>query len=230
MLRRTPTAVLALIIALATLVPLTLSSPAHARADKDCGDFNTQAAAQDFFLDHGGPGSDPHYLDADSDGIACESNPCPCNYDTGGGDGGDGGGGGEPKEPKDEWARIVSVISGDTVKVKLVGGGKVRVRLIGVNSPDLQPKRCGSVLSKRSAKQLLPRGARVKLLIDAAVADKDPQGRLNRYVVKSGRDAGYRQIQRGWGKALDRKYKRGGGYHRAERIAQRGDRGIWGLC
>lgn len=226
MLRRTSRALLGLTIALAVLAPITLASPAHARAvDRDCGDFSTQAAAQKFFLNHGGPGSDPHDLDADGDGIACESNPCPCNYSKGGDDKND-----EPKAPKNEWVRVVKVISGDTLQVRFSGGGKAKVRLIGVNSPDLRPMRCGAVLAKKSAKQLLPRGARVKLLTDKALANKDPQGRLNRYVVKGGRDVNYRQVYRGWGKALDRKYKRSAGYHRAERSAQRNDRGIWGMC
>ena len=38
--------------------------------DKDCSDFSTQAEAQRFFDTHG-PG-DPHRLDADGDGVACE--------------------------------------------------------------------------------------------------------------------------------------------------------------
>jgi len=42
--------------------------------DRDCSDFSTQAAAQAFFLSAGGPSQDPHGLDADGDGVACESN------------------------------------------------------------------------------------------------------------------------------------------------------------
>lgn len=44
-------------------------------ADKDCRDFNTQAEAQAFFISHGGPSSDPHRLDSDHDGRACENLP-----------------------------------------------------------------------------------------------------------------------------------------------------------
>ncbi len=40
--------------------------------DKDCKDFRTQREAQDFFIREGGPTSDPHRLDADKDGKACE--------------------------------------------------------------------------------------------------------------------------------------------------------------
>ena len=42
--------------------------------DYDCTDFATQTEAQRFFIANGGPSSDPHGLDRDGDGIACESN------------------------------------------------------------------------------------------------------------------------------------------------------------
>lgn len=43
--------------------------------DRDCGDFGTHAEAQAFFEAAGGPGSDPHKLDGDHDGVACETLP-----------------------------------------------------------------------------------------------------------------------------------------------------------
>ena len=43
--------------------------------DKDCDDFKTQRDAQIFYEDNGGPHSDPHMLDEDRDGIACETLP-----------------------------------------------------------------------------------------------------------------------------------------------------------
>jgi micrococcal nuclease len=43
--------------------------------DRDCGHFRTHAEAQAFFLAAGGPGSDRHRLDADRDGVACETLP-----------------------------------------------------------------------------------------------------------------------------------------------------------
>ena len=68
---------LGLAFALAALVLAALPSAASA-SDKDCADFATQRAAQIFFLKHGGPQRDPHRLDGDDDGVACEDNPCPC--------------------------------------------------------------------------------------------------------------------------------------------------------
>lgn len=43
--------------------------------DRDCDDFTTHAEAQAFFEAAGGPTSDPHQLDNDGDGIACENLP-----------------------------------------------------------------------------------------------------------------------------------------------------------
>jgi micrococcal nuclease len=43
--------------------------------DRDCGDFRTHAEAQAFFVAAGGPSSDRHRLDADHDGLACETLP-----------------------------------------------------------------------------------------------------------------------------------------------------------
>ncbi|HKP54024.1 MAG TPA: thermonuclease family protein [Chloroflexia bacterium] len=43
--------------------------------DRDCADFATQAEAQAFFIAAGGPEQDPHRLDGDNDGVACENLP-----------------------------------------------------------------------------------------------------------------------------------------------------------
>lgn len=43
-------------------------------ADRDCGDFSNAQAAQDFYIAAGGPAVDPHDLDRDNDGNACDWN------------------------------------------------------------------------------------------------------------------------------------------------------------
>jgi DNA-binding beta-propeller fold protein YncE len=42
-----------------------------------CSNFGSQARAQSFFLDHGGPRRDRHALDGDNDGLACEARGAP---------------------------------------------------------------------------------------------------------------------------------------------------------
>ncbi|MDX1531557.1 MAG: hypothetical protein R3362_08525 [Rhodothermales bacterium] len=53
-------------------LPLT---PEASDVDHDCADFYTHVEAQSFFLANGGPDQDPHGLDHDRDGLACESLP-----------------------------------------------------------------------------------------------------------------------------------------------------------
>lgn len=56
-----------------TQKPTSTSRPSISGGDKDCTDFATHAEAQAFF-ESAGQG-DPHRLDRDGDGIACESLP-----------------------------------------------------------------------------------------------------------------------------------------------------------
>jgi hypothetical protein len=62
------------IAVLTAVVAFAVTAAPASAGDKDCADFPTQKAAQRFFVKHGGPKKDPHRLDADHDGIACESN------------------------------------------------------------------------------------------------------------------------------------------------------------
>jgi len=51
---------------------------AGAAADRDCSDFESQAAAQHYFDANGGSATYAFdSLDGDGDGRACESLPCP---------------------------------------------------------------------------------------------------------------------------------------------------------
>jgi hypothetical protein len=50
------------------------AQPAAAVYDRDCADFATQRQAQRFYKKHN-PNRDPHRLDADHDGRACEDLP-----------------------------------------------------------------------------------------------------------------------------------------------------------
>ena len=58
-----------------THTPTVFSTATPSVPDRNCSDFDTWAEAQAFFESEGGPESDPHRLDSDGDGIACESLP-----------------------------------------------------------------------------------------------------------------------------------------------------------
>jgi endonuclease YncB( thermonuclease family) len=161
--------------------------PAEA-ADRDCGDFASQRAAQLFFLKAGGPRQDPHRLDSEGDGIACETNPAPYYYGTT-----------LPNQPKPPThgngaVRVRYVVDGDTIRL---ANGK-SVRLIGIDTPEVGKP------YYTAAKRHLDRvvGSRVRLVNPASVDDQDRYGRLLRYVrVDGGRDAGLAQIRKGFAHA-----------------------------
>ena len=112
------------------------TAASSASADKDCSDFANQAQAQSYFTSHGGSASnDFDNLDADHDGVACESLPCPCSSSAGSGGGGGGGGQTAPKA-KRVSARVVAAVDGDTLKVDLKNGKEWDVRLIGIDTPE----------------------------------------------------------------------------------------------
>lgn len=206
-----------------------LVAPAASAADRDCGDFATQKAAQKFFRNHN-PGADPHSLDADGDGVACESNPCPCSTNTQP-DAGSGGKTG-PTQVR-QRARVVRVIDGDTVDVRRAGH-KFRVRLIGVDTPEVYGGvECGGKKASRSLKRLLPRGARVLLLSDTTQDRRDRYGRQLRYVHRRGKDINRVQVRRGWAHVYvfnNNPFRRTAAYRKAQRAARTHDAGVWRMC
>jgi endonuclease YncB( thermonuclease family) len=223
-------------LALVSGLMLVMAAPATAQ-DRDCSDFDTQAEAQDFY-ERAGSG-DPHMLDGDGDGSACESNRCPCR----------GPGGGRPRppaqpppsEPRPKRAQtirsvIVRVIDGDTIVVRPLEETRrprYTVRLLGIDSPEKIPRECGSDLATENARRLAPRGRRVLLKTDPTQPLFDRFDRLLAYAkLRNGPQLNKAQITRGWAKVLvvGRRFQQYGSYKRAARRAKNQARGAWGLC
>ena len=133
-------------------------------------------------------------------------------------------------------ARVIQVIDGDTVDVQMAGGAKRRVRLVGIDTPEVYDGvECGGKEASASLKRLLPRGTRVRLISDPTQARMDQYGRLLRYVTKSstGVDMNRKQVWSGWARLYvykDDPFKRVSSYRKAQRSADAHDRGIWNLC
>ena len=223
---------IAVTLALALAITLAAATPAAAQ-DRDCSSFDSQAEAQDFF-ENAGPG-DPHRLDADDDGRACDSNPCPCR-----GPGGGGGGGGRPRpeRPRAQTIRsvIVRVIDGDTIVVRPLEETRrprYTVRLLGIDSPERSPRECGADRATESARRLAPRGRRVLLKTDPTQPLFDRFDRLLAYVkLRGGPQLNKAQITRGWAKVLvvGRRFQQYRSFNAAAQRANRIGRGAWGLC
>ena len=204
---------------------------ASAIVDRDCSDFATQAAAQRFYVNAGGPQRDPHRLDADDDGKACDSLPCPCSSATG------GGGGGSLPARIIQYGRVTKVVDGDTMDVRLASTGKVRrVRMIGIDTPEVYGgTQCGGPKASASLKSLTPAGTRVKLVSDRTQDRVDRYGRILRYVVKTstGRDVNRAQLFRGWARVYvydNHPFERVTSYRAARDAARSAPRGIWKVC
>lgn len=226
--RRTFAALLfgALVAGIFTLIG---AAPATAIIDKDCSDFDTQAQAQNFFLNND-PASDPHLLDADGDGIACETLPCPCSTQTGG-----GGGGGSTTATIRQHGRVTHVVDGDTVDVRLHTSGLVkRVRMIGIDTPEYSPSECGHERATQTLEQMLPVGQRVVLVSDPTQAMRDRYGRLLRYVVRrDGLDTNRAQLARGMARLYiydSNPFRRVSTYRDAQAAARNHNRGLWDTC
>lgn len=232
---------LALIVAAAGLVGLG-QAPATAIIDRDCADFATQAAAQAFMV-ASGPG-DPHGLDgSDNDGLACESNPCPCTSTlqtfagTTSGTQTDSGQGGSASTSSDVVRRnrgtVVKVTDGDTLKVRIHGVGIRDVRIIGIDTPEVYGGvECGGRRASRRMNALAPVGSTVSLISDPSQDDRDRYGRLLRYVERKGKDVGRAQVNLGEARVyvFDRPFRRTSDYKRVQRDARRDDRGSWRHC
>lgn len=240
--------------ALAT-APAQASSPIAHAADKDCADFATQEQAQAYFISLGGPASDPDRLDGDGDGQACDSLPS--------------GNVSPPPPPPPPGpspiapakrattytARIIKVIDGDTIKVKLSSGARRTARLIGGDTPETKRPgtavECGGRQATDSMVRLAyfrgtdtngdrlldagkGRGRRVTLKTDPTQDTKDRYGRLLVYARTSpGVELMETQIRRGWASVYiyaNRPFQRTGIYQAASVRAKALNKGVWGRC
>ena len=228
---RRPAALTIIVTLIASVLTVLGAGSAQAFTDLDCSDFDTQAQAQTFYLHHD-PQSDPHRLDGtDDDGIVCESLPCPCSTSTS-----SGGTATTTATTLHQVGRVTKVVDGDTIDVRLASGPVARVRLVGIDTPEVYGGvQCGGKKASASLKRLLPLGTRVKLASDPTQDRRDRYGRLLRYVTKSatGVDMNRVQLNRGWARVYvyaNDPFKRVAGYRKAQRSAKAHHRGIWGVC
>ena len=126
-------------------------------------------------------------------------------------------------------APVVSVTDGDTIRVR-VGGVTERVRVIGLDTPELRTDECHAQQAA-SRMQSLVQGRQVRLSRDPGQADRDRFGRLLRHVaLPDGRQVAQLLIAGGFGEELthDRAYAGQAAYRSAERAARHAGLGIWG--
>lgn len=131
---------------------------------------------------------------------------------------------------------VSGVIDGDTVDVEVSGQGTVRVRLLGVDAPEVEHRgeagECFGREAGMALERLLPVGSRVTLVSDPSQDVVDVYGRWLRYVHLGGDDVGRALIRAGDATALEGRSSvtRAAGYRRAEQRAQDQRLGLWAAC
>ncbi len=223
---------------LGALAPAGVAQAAGHRPslDKDCSDFGNQAQAQAYLL----PG-DPHRLDADGDGRACDSLPCPCSSSrtrTPLGISSSSSGVRKQAQRKQNRvirnrAMVIRVIDGDTVDVRIKRRVK-RVRIVGIDTPEVYGWQvmCAGPEASAYLRRLLPYGTWVRLASDPTQASVDKYSRLLRYVnrISDGRDVGAAQVSAGLARSYVYRgvpYQRVSGYAALEAQARASGLGAW---
>jgi endonuclease YncB( thermonuclease family) len=116
-------------------------------------------------------------------------------------------------------AEVVGISDGDTIRVELADGTRERVRLIGINAPEMSQD-CGQDAKDHLAAQLR-RGSTVRLRSDRTQDRRDRFGRLLAY-VEGPRDVGAEQVRAGWAQArrYDGTFERWDRYRRLDAAAR----------
>ncbi|WP_270410255.1 thermonuclease family protein [Brachybacterium paraconglomeratum] len=130
------------------------------------------------------------------------------------------------------------VIDGDTIDVAGPDGSTERVRLLGINTPELahdgHAAQCGGEEAADRLAELLPEGTPVQLVSDSRADDEDRYGRLLRYIETDAGDAGATLISEGyayaWTPACAPTSGRLGSYGDATTTARETNTGSWATC
>lgn len=148
-------------------------------------------------------------------------------------------GGGHARAPAGRTAAAVTrVVDGDTLHVRTSSGREVKVRLLGIDTPETHrpgvPVECGGREASASMARLVPRGTRVTLATDPTQDRVDRYGRTLAYVfLADGRLVEDEQLRAGWATVYvfhGRPVERIAELRRRAREAESESRGVWARC
>lgn len=126
-------------------------------------------------------------------------------------------------------AVVASVTDGDTLRLK---DGR-RVRLLQIDTPELNTGECYSRASRKALLRLVPEGSAVALEADRALDDVDRYGRLLRYLRRGSTNVNLELVREGAAAPYFYEGDRGRYADRlltAARAAKAARRGLWGAC
>lgn len=132
---------------------------------------------------------------------------------------------------------VTKVVDGDTIDVD-INGEIVRLRLIGINTPETvdprKPVECFGKEASAAAKEILT-GKKVRLEADPSQTDRDKYDRLLRYVfLEDGTNFNELMVVRGYAYeyTYDLPYKYQKEFKAAQKYAEANKKGMWadGVC
>lgn len=140
---------------------------------------------------------------------------------------------GDAARTRIEQARVVSVHDGDTITAT-VGGRTEKVRLVGIDAPELQDERPEYRRAAEAARDFARswlKGKTVTLESDSRQDDRDGYARLLRYVILGdGTNVNEELVRRGYARVYDRfQFDLKARFKTAEAEAKRERIGIWTL-
>lgn len=128
---------------------------------------------------------------------------------------------------------VVRVLDGDTLDVRLASGARERVRVLGIDSPELRSGECYAAQATAAARRFAL-GKRVRLDGDRTQATRDRYRRLLAYVrLPDGADLGRTLVAEGFAAVLvvnGRSFLRVVPYRSAEKVARDQRLGLWGCA
>ncbi|MFC7044529.1 thermonuclease family protein [Halobacteriaceae archaeon GCM10025711] len=150
-----------------------------------------------------------------------------------------------PGSFENRTATVTAVVDGDTVDVRFRDGSTERVRLLGVDTPEVRAdntpaefegvpdtdagERClrdaGTDASEYATQTL--DGETVTVAVDPASDRRGDYGRLLAYVFVDGRNVNYRLVEQGHARVYDAPFSLAERFYRAESDAQAARRGVW---
>ena len=136
-----------------------------------------------------------------------------------------------------EVVERVEVVDGDTVAIEDPQGQRRRVRIIGIDTPEVardgRPAQCWADEATGGLRELLQQAGEIRLVADRAVGDRDAYGRLLRRVLVDDVDVGEQMLESGHARryrATPSASRVSGRYLERERAARTAGRGLWGRC
>ena len=137
--------------------------------------------------------------------------------------------------PRDQ-GEVTKITDGDTLRVQMNGGGEEKVRLIGIDTPEVHGpgglRECFGKEASAELARLAPVGSTVRLVIDAEPRDR--YGRLLAYVyrVKDDLHVNLEMAKRGYAAPLTvpPNVAFADQFVQAAAAARDSGRGLWGAC